>query len=269
LNVAYQLSTLGHDVRLISRVGQDEFGRAAVEKIGYLGLPQHTIQYDPKYQTGKVLVHINDANEPSFDILSPAAWDFINPPENERSSGEPFHLVLGTLAQRSKVSLATIRSLLPAADTVFYDVNLRPPHTPAQHVLESLVHADVGKMNKEELTEITRWASLPSGSLKEMARAIFTTFNLEVLAVTLGSAGALLVCREGIFTHAGFPVQVADTVGAGDAFFAGLIDGILKKSAWQECLAQANQRGAYVASRAGATPDMSTFQKLLKAEDKT
>jgi fructokinase len=115
-------------------------------------------------------------------------------------------------------------------------------------------------MNEAELAVIGSWASLPPDGLPEMAQALLATFNLEVLALTLEGQGAMLVCPDGVFRHPGFPVQVADPVGAGDAFFAALIDGILQKRAWQECLVQANKSGAYVASQPGATPEIQTFQ---------
>ncbi len=259
LNVAYHLNSIGQDVRLISRLGRDEYGKAASQQIEHLGLSLATIQYDTKYQTGKVLIHLNDAKEHSFEILSPAAWDFINLPQMDTLENKSYHLVFGTLAQRSAVSRSTIRSLRSSAKTVFYDVNLRPPHTTQDIVLESLFHANVGKMNEDELSAINSWSSLPPGSLEEMAQALLAKFNLEVLAVTLGGKGAMLICHDGVYRHNGFSVQVADTVGAGDAFFAALIDGILQKHAWQECLVQANKRGAYVASQPGATPEMNSF----------
>jgi fructokinase len=78
--------------------------------------------------------------------------------------------------------------------------------------------------------------------------------------VTEGAAGAWLVCSEGHFAHPGFSVEVADTVGAGDAFFATFIEGYLTKRPWDECLARANHRGAYVASQPGATPSMAGYR---------
>jgi len=260
LNVAYHLQDMGQYTHIISKVGQDEYGRAAIQKIEQLGLTVNTIQYDPKYPTGQVLVRLDSTNEPSFQILSPAAWDFIHLSEISRLTPKSYHLVCCTLAQRSAISQSTIRALQTGAETVFYDVNLRPPYTPRECVLNSLNQANVGKMNEAELAAINEWSSLPQGGLEEMALAVWDRFHLEVLAVTLGGKGAMLVCHDGVFQHGGFPVKVADPVGAGDAFLAALIDGILHKHNWQESLIQANKRGAYVASLPGATPAMENFQ---------
>lgn len=256
LNVAYHLNEMGLDVQFISRVGQDEYGREAIQRIKNLDLSLDSMQHDAKYQTGKVLVHLNNDNEPSFEIISPAAWDFIDRAQISLHQGTPFHLVFGTLAQRAAKSRETIRSLIPLAETVFYDVNLRPPYTTPDLVLDSLPLANVAKMNENELAAIQGWSDLPPGNMEEMAKSLLNKFRLDVLAVTLGKEGAILVCRDGVYKHKGFPATIADTVGAGDAFFAALISGILQKHAWQECLVQANKRGAYVASLHGAIPDL-------------
>jgi fructokinase len=259
LNVAYHLNSFGHKVKLISRVGHDDYGRTALKKIAALGLSTDAIQQDADHQTGKVLIQLNDNKEPSFEILFPAAWDYID--RNEViGPDKSYHLVLGTLAQRSPLSRSTICSLCASADTIFYDVNLRTPFTTKELVIDTLFHANVVKMNEDELASISRWAELTLGNLDEMARSVADSFNLEVLAITLGAAGAILVTPDMIYKHAGFPVQVTDTVGSGDAFFAKLIDGILKKETLQDCLVQSNRRGAYVASQPGATPNMTAFQ---------
>ena len=81
-------------------------------------------------------------------------------------------------------------------------------------------------------------------------------FGFDAVAVTEGERGAWLVAGGEIYADPGMPAKVADTVGAGDAFFAALIEGCLYGRPWLEVLKRANQRGAYVASRHGATPPM-------------
>ncbi|MCB2180689.1 MAG: carbohydrate kinase [Desulfobulbaceae bacterium] len=261
LNVAYHLSTLGCDTQLISRIGTDDLAPLTLEKIADTGLSIDTVQQDGQLPTGKVVVSVGPNNEPSFDIVAPAAWDAIAPQEFAHCLKQnSFHLIFGTLAQRASQSRAAIRSLWEKADLKFYDVNLRPPFTSRETVLDSLAVADVTKLNDAELHQVADWSGIQAGTLQERSRKLFEKWNLLTLAVTLGEAGALLVSRDGLFEHPGFPAEVADTVGAGDAFFATLIEGILNKRPWQECLSRANQRGAFVAGQPGATPPMSDFQ---------
>lgn len=259
LNVAYHLASLGLEVRLLGRIGHDELEAHTLRRIAELGLPLADIQRDQKLPTGRVLVTFGKNNEPSFDIIAPAAWDAIEAEPFLRAAPRPFHLVFGTLAQRSAPSRRAIRALWDKAELLFYDVNLRPPFTPAEVVLDSLAAADVAKLNEEELRQVADWSGLAAGSLARRAQALCRRWQLLCVAVTRGPAGALLVTRDDLFEHGGFPVKVADSVGAGDAFFATLIEGIIRQRPWQECLARANRRGSYVAGRAGATPPMQDF----------
>jgi len=259
LNVAYHLSSFGLEVRLISRIGTDELADLTLRHIADIGLSVDYIQRDKKLPTGRVVVTVGKNNEPSFDIVAPAAWDAIQADSFLNNSPQPFHLVFGTLAQRFAPSRKAIRALWDKADLLFYDVNLRPPFTPAEVVLDSLAAADVVKLNDDELQQVADWSGVAEGSMVHKAVNLCNRWQLLCLAVTRGPAGALLVTKEGVFEHSGFPVQVADTVGAGDAFFATLIEGIIHRRPWEQCLARANKRGSYVAGRSGATPPMQDF----------
>ncbi len=254
LNVAYHLSALKEEIRLVSRIGSDELGRETLSRITELGLPVGDIQQDSCYPTGRVRISIDDDNEPSFDIVKPAAWDFIEDVGGSLSGRSPFHLVFGSLAQRCPQSRQAIRTLWPLSTLCFYDVNLRPPHTGKEIVLDSLEASDVVKVNDSELATISSWFSRPERQTVEQGRHLVDLFGLEALAVSLGSRGSILVTEGGVWEHPGFEVQVSDTVGSGDAFFADLIHSIVRGRPWQQCLESANRRGAYVAGKNGATP---------------
>ncbi len=259
LNVAYHLASFGLEVYLVGRVGNDELAETTLRHIADIGLSIQYIQQDTSLPTGRVLVNFNIENEPSFDIVAPAAWDTITSEPFLASVSKPFHLVFGSLAQRAVQSREAIRQLRDKAELLFYDVNLRPPYTSADIVLDSLNGADIVKLNDDELIQVADWSGISPGSMEQRALDLSKKWKLLCLAVTRGPSGAMLVAKETLYTHPGFPVQVADTVGAGDAFFATLIEGILNKRPWMECLANANKRGAYVAGKVGATPSMRDF----------
>ncbi len=130
-----------------------------------------------------------------------------------------------------------------------------PPFTTKDLVIDSLKAADMVKVNADELGIIAYWHSC-SVDKKDAARELLQKFDNTVFVVTEGAQGAWLVTEDAYFEHPGVAVEVADTVGSGDAFFATLIEGYINKRPWPECLARANKRGAYVASQNGATPDM-------------
>lgn len=257
VNVAYHLGCMGHEVLPISRVGRDDLGKETLEKLSVLGMPLAGMQWDDSLPTGRVNVTLGSDNEPAFDIVAPAAWDNL---ELDRAiavvGSTPFSLVYGTLGQRDPRSRATIRALWEKASFRFYDVNLRPPFTSKDLVLDSLQAADLVKVNGQELLQLAAWAKIDDVDQKMAAQTLLGRYNCSAFVVTEGEAGAWLATAEKVYSHPGFQATVADTVGAGDAFFAALIAGIIQKDSWPECLEEANRRGSYVASQHGATPPM-------------
>ena len=255
INVAYHLQAMGVAVRVITRVGRDELGRVTKKQLGELGLALDAVQ-EGELPTGQVRVTIGADNEPSFDIVAPAAWDAIDAGEALRAAGQsPFHMVFGTLAQRDPRSREAIRALWQKAEQRFYDVNLRPPHTGHELVLDSLKAADMVKVNGDELATIAGWLGI-TGERRQLAQALMAAHRIRVLVVTEGARGAWLMAGDDYFEHPGVEVTVADTVGAGDAFYATIIEGYINNRPWAECLERANRRGGYVASCQGATPPM-------------
>ena len=202
------------------------------------------------------MVSLDRDRQPHFEIAAPAAWDNIELETTlEMLRNEPFHLVYGTLAQRNEVSRRSLHDLIEKAETKFYDVNLRPPYTPANIVRNALQAADVVKVNRDELMSLADWnLKNKEGRVQDVGRELLLTFGLSLLAVTDGDKGAHLITEDEHVEHQGFPVQVADPVGSGDAFFATLINCYLANLPLEECLLKANKKGAWVASQQGATP---------------
>ncbi len=256
VNVAYHLASLGLDMKVITCVGDDELGALTLQELVGLGLSLDGVQKG-ELATGQVQVSIDEDNEPHFDIVAPAAWDAIGVEDALKVVGDRrFDMVFGTLAQRDARSRSVIRALWRKATRRFYDVNLRPPFTTRDLVIESLQAADLVKLNNNELLIIAEWLSLGVQEKRDIGRIVLERFDLTAVVVTEGEAGAWLVSPEGYFEDGGVAVTVADTVGAGDSFFASLIEGYVHSRPWPEALHRANRRGAFVASQQGATPPM-------------
>jgi len=259
VNVAYHLTSLGHDVLAVSRVGDDELGRETLAKIRELNLSTEGVQIDRELPTGQVAITFDQQNEPKFDIVAPAAWDAIEAAEAiSKIAGRPFSLVFGTLAQRDRRSREAIAQLQEKASYRFYDVNLRPPYTTKELVVSSLSKADTVKVNDNELRILGNWCGWPESMGDQgVAEKLIEKFGLEALVVTEGPDGAWVIVDGNYYKAEAEPITVADTVGAGDAFFAALIHGKIQRKPWVQCLKEANRRGGYVASQAGATPKIS------------
>jgi fructokinase len=255
-NVACHLRAAGQPVAMVSRVGRDRLGEEALRRVARYGVGTDLVQVDPVLPTGFVGVTLDDAGRPDFEIVSPAAWDAIEPSDAlVRRAAAARAIVFGSLAQRSAASRHTIQRLWDSPALMVFAVNLRAPHDDREVVRQSLHRADVVKVTEEELRQLAAWFHLPGAPRTvETVAALARTFDCRTVCVTRGCDGAAM-WRGGAWTeHAGFDVEVVDTVGAGDAFLAAVLSGLLARSDDYALLERANLLGAYVASQAGAVP---------------
>lgn len=250
-NVAAHLRALGVPVAMITRVGADRLGREAAARLAGAGVAAELVQTDPAHETGFVTVVLDGDGSPCYQICEPAAWDFLAlEPGLLQRAARAAALVFGSLAQRNPVSRDTIRQLCEAAPCTVFDVNLRPPYDDPEIVRESLGHADIVKINQDELAQLCAWFGLPP-DLREASAALSARFACETVCVTRGAHGAALLHGGRWTEHPGFRVQVRDTVGAGDAFLAALVAGLLAGDPEAVLLERANRLGAEVAARTG------------------
>lgn len=253
-NVACHLSAAGAPVTMVSRVGADHLGDEARRRVARYGVRTDLLQVDPSLPTGLVRVTIDDAGNPAFDIVGPAAWDAIAPSDELlRRAANARAIVFGSLAQRGVVTRSTIEQLWHTEALQVFDVNLRPPYDDREIVRRSLRRADVVKMNDVELRRLAEWFDV-SGSLRQIAAALAEMFDCHTVCVTRGREGAALWRAGRWAEHSGFEVEVRDTVGAGDAFLAVLLTGLLAGMDDGALLRNANLMGAYVVTQSGAVP---------------
>ena len=254
-NFAYYMSRLGEKVALISRVGQDSLGYEALSCCREAGLTTEFIQKDEIYPTGKVRVDLDNEGLPVFEIETNAAWDFIEEDKALFSIVQRAKVIyFGTLGQRQARSRGTIQRLLGRAGTdclKVLDLNLRPPYFDRQLIESSLKIADVVKLNLKELTVISELFSL-RGTKTEVFNTLIDQFSLRLLTVTEGENGSWIISPEQAYHHSGYFVPAIDTVGAGDAFTAALVHGLLLGLDLGEINKFANQLASFVCTQKGA-----------------
>jgi fructokinase len=119
------------------------------------------------------------------------------------------------------------------------------------------------KVNEDELLQVSQLLGYKSNTKEAAASWLLRTCGLKLVCVTEGQRGSSLVALDGVHTHPGFPTEVADTVGAGDAFTAALIHHYLRGATLDEMNVAANRMGSWVASQVGATPKPDV--KFLKS----
>ena len=265
-NVAVHLHQLGQSVELISRIGDDDLGKELIAFLHERGLHTNFVQQGHTHLTGVVKANVDDRNEVVYKIVQPVAWDYIQYDETLSelvSKADMF--VFGSLAARTAATRETLYRLLQQARFKVFDVNMRPPHYTREVVQYLLEHSDLVKMNHHELAEILAWfgKSADESAVEWLA----TRFNLQAVCVTLGADGAQLWTGGRLYRSPGFPVEVRDTIGSGDAFLAALLTCWNSGHSPEDCLRRACATGALVATHQGATPAISEADvaELLEA----
>lgn len=258
-NFAAHAAQLGHDVCFLSAVGEDERGRRALARVRELGLTGRYIARLPGAPTGTVTVRLSSDGQPSFTIHRPAAYDLVDLSSEELdllAAAQPEWICFGTLHQMHPNARRLTRRVLAAVPAArrFYDVNLRPDSYTPGLVRELLADASVVKLNDAEVTVLGELLDLPASSLEDFCRANAERFGWEAICVTRGAEGCSLLLGGQFVEAPGLAVQVADTVGAGDAFSAAFLHGLGAGWPPARIAAFANRVGAFVAGRPGAIP---------------
>jgi fructokinase len=260
-NFAYHAHALGGEAHVITRIGSDQLGDEILVRFRDMGLHHGAVQVDDQAATGTASVALSRDGIAHFEVQENVAWDHIAASSAARACvSEADAVCFGSLAQRSEVSRNTIQQLVsssPAHALRVFDVNLRRPFFTREIVEQSLRLANILKLNDDELPTLAEMFDL-SGATKDRLQQLAGRFNLNSIALTRGSAGALLYQKlDGNprwSDRVTSPVQIADTVGAGDSFTAAMVLGLLSKMDLDEINSIANEVARYVCSQSGATP---------------
>jgi fructokinase len=252
-NVVAHLHRFGWDAAFVTAVGNDPRGHEALERARRLGVDTSWIAVSD-LPTGVVNVAIDDNGVPDFEIVSPAAYEAVEPWSDEGVPGGFDLQVFGTLAQQFEGTRTATRQLADRSPDAIrlYDVNLRRDRWDIRLVAELLDLATVVKLNDSEARALAACLGLPVEPIEAFARAAARRFGLHAICVTRGADGAGLLL-DGEYHEAPAPaVEVIDTVGAGDAFGAALGHGLAMGWPAADILIVANRLGSLVASGEGA-----------------
>ncbi|NJP47295.1 carbohydrate kinase family protein [Actinacidiphila epipremni] len=266
-NVAYGLARLGHRARLLSQLGQDAAGALIREHLESAGV-ELLADGRPGLATPTAVVTLDARGAASYDFA--IGWT-LRPVEPPADGVRHVHLgSIGAVAAPGAAAAQGVAERMRATATVSYDPNVRPAlmgeRAAALAAVERCVAlSDVVKASDEDLA----WLH-PGEAPGEVARR-WLALGPAVVFVTLGARGADAFTAAGRVTAAPVPVEVADTVGAGDAFMAAVLDALaalgltgaaarpllparLDGPALAEVLRRAGTAAALTVSRAGARP---------------
>ena len=221
LNVAIGLGRLGRNVDFLTHIGRDDRGKRIVDYVEASGVQLVSGSTDAQ-RTPTALARLDAGGAANyvFDIeWALAGTAEVAPPLVAHTGSIAAFLDPGCLA-----TAALLDAYRPSA-TISYDPNVRPAlisdHEQARTRIERLVErADVVKASDEDLNWID-----PNHATERVAET-WLGLGPSIVAVTMGGQGAFAMCAAGTVRVPALPVEVVDTVGAGDAFMTGLIDAL-------------------------------------------
>ena len=276
LNFAAHAQKLGHEVYPLSGVGADKRGHKALDLLKQRGMSTEFIQVLHGRPTGTAEVELDMEGKPTFRIVRPVAYDFVDLTDDELkriAALRPDWIYFGTLYHMSSQALDSTRKLLKAVPHAkrFYDVNLRPGHWSLAAIEQLSSLATVVKLSDTEAESLDASVDAsegPGSSIENFCRRWCDRFKCKTMCVTFGERGCAIL-KDGKYSQApGYHVAVADTVGAGDAFSAAFVHGLSQGWDSEHIAHCANAVGAVVASRSGAIPDWTIAEAhaLMKAQ---
>ncbi len=203
------------------------------------------------------MIFFDEFKNPDFEIIKDVAYDFVTFNENlEKLILQVDCICFGTLAQRNSISKQTLQKLLDRFKGKYrlYDLNLRKDCYSRENIISSLNNADILKLNKQEANSLNDMLQLNKNGLVEICRELINSYQLQYCVITLEEYGSLAVSESGeVVYNPGFKVNLADPLGAGDAFTAGFVDALLREKSLKEASESGNRFGALVATQQGAT----------------
>ena len=258
-NFACHCYSLGAQAYVVSCIGRDQRGVKAREFLDNHGVNTSCLAGSDTHETGVVIVALDDAGKPEYEIKEGVAWDNIPLTEEMKALAPQLDAVcFGSLSQRNDVSCGAIRKFLEATgpDCLrVFDINIRQNFYNDEIIRSSLESANVLKLNDEELPIVAGLIGA-EGTDEEIVRAVIGQFGLKLVALTCGPKGALMVTPEESSFAAPSVTDVINTVGAGDSFTAAMIMGFLNNKPLDQMNKEANRLAAFVCTQHGAVPQL-------------
>lgn len=255
VNFAFYAQALGAKALIVSAVGQDTLGDEILETVKGFGMDISAIQRN-RYPTSTVEITLAGEGIPSYVIREQVAWDYIDHSASmDKIISQADALCWGSLAQRNTISRRNMQEMIglaPASCLKVFDINIRLHYFSEEVVRQSLVHADILKLNEEELPKVAALFAL-KGDDGAMIRQLMEQFGLSYIVYTKGAECSMVFQKDGAVSYIATPkVDVVDTVGAGDAFTATFVTLLLQGAPMEECHRRAVDISAFVCTQNGA-----------------
>lgn len=263
-NFTCHCHSLGAKTFVISAIGDDKRGADASAFLDARGIDTTYLSICD-HETGVVLVTLDAAGKPAYEIKEGVAWDNIPWLDSMGALAPRLDAVcFGSLSQRNEMSRSTIQRFLAATrpDCLrVFDINIRQHFYTDAIIAASLETASVLKLNDEELPLISAQFGI-TGNHEEQLREVVSRFDLKLAVLTIGPKGALMMTPTETSMAIPEDVPVVSTVGAGDSFTAATIMGFLNGRPLAEINETANALATFVCTQQGAAPALPASLRI-------
>ncbi len=263
-NQAAAAAKLGGQVAMIGRVGDDVFGARLIDNLKDFGVASDHVRQDAGSVTGTAVI-IVDENGENCIVISAGA--------NGRVSGEDIDAAEDLISQakvlllQMEIPMQTIEKVIQIASEKQVKVIFNP--APAKPISpQTLARVDFLVPNESEAKLLTGIEITDIASAEKAARELLAV-GVQVVIITLGEKGSLLVTADET-THIPAPkVKAVDTTAAGDAFIGGLSSALLKGYSLKDAVRYANCAGALAATRFGAQTSLPSAEEVQELFERT
>lgn len=275
-NVAVGVAKLGGEVGFLGRVGNDPFGHFLRTTLANYGVDDGQMEFDEKFKTSTVVVDLAPNGERSFSFLvSPSADQFLTPQSLPEFNHDIFHFCsLGLVGELCRATISLAIDRIKGQGLVSFDLNLREQMWADKQEMRSVIteysrYADILKLSDDELF----WLTETAYGQWQSAISKLSDYQAELIVITSGADGCLALWNQQQYRFNAYLVDSIDATGAGDAFVAGLLSGIVRygfpatHEVLNRLITEASACGALSTTSKGALvalPDKSQLQSFIE-----
>lgn len=270
LNMAFRCNSFNEQGFLLSRVGDDDLGSEAIEKIKELGIADENVQIDTEFPTGTVLITFENNYDSRYIVTPDVAFDHIEfTAEALKLVRDADCLFYGLLPQRFGISKNTLRELIKESpDSLhFFDLKLFDHFFNAKVVENLLESSNIVRIKEKEIAFLSRELGLNADNLNVFCVGLSQKYKIDLILITRGQNGIFAFDKKksAFFDH-GYSIEITDNIGSGMAFSAGFLHYYLNGKSIQQAIKFGNAAGALNTTKRGATSyfnkkDVLTFMK--------
>lgn len=260
-NQAVAAARAGSEVTFIARVGNDDFGKAAVQ--GYLkdGINTDHILSDDDHSTGVAIIVVDEKTGQNSIVVAPGANGQLQPADIEVSQSVIANA--DAVLMQLEIPLNTIESVLKIAVENGVKTILNP--APAQPLSDQLLSmVDIITPNESETELLTGFKLSGDDSIRMAAADLLQKVNKAVI-ITLGERGVYYCTKSGEEAFVSTTtVEAIDTTAAGDVFNGYLVAALTNGHSLTESISMANKAAAVSVTRRGAQPSIPYQKEVNK-----